>query len=117
MCRNPLASIIIWDKERDSRVLLQRLLESNGHTVVCVESRKELFDFVHDIHLDLVILTNGFKESGEVASHLKEIDRNIKVMTITNCSRSDPEPSIIDDYLIKPIDLEAIESKVHELLT
>ncbi len=112
-----MANILILDHEEDFRMLLKRLLERNGHKVFITSPNDDLSRRMQIESLNLVILTMGLKDSADLAGQLKRINRNIRVMTITNYLQGDAEPAILDDFLIKPVDIETIEMKVNELLS
>jgi len=48
---------------------------------------------------------------------LKEINRDLKVMVITDAFPDElPDKWLADDFLIKPLDIDQVETKVRQLL-
>jgi CheY-like chemotaxis protein len=111
-----VARILVLDRQDDSRMLLKRLLERNGHEVGAFSTSAELLREAAGSKPRLVILTTSFRVSATLAADLKAGSGDIKVMTITDLFNGDSEPAMVDDFLIKPVDIEAIERKVGELL-
>ncbi len=97
-------------------MLLKRLLERNGHDVTACANSADLLVRAATSKPDLVILTTSFRVSARLAAELKAHNTTVRVMTITDFFREDSHPALLDDFLIKPVDIEAIEKKVNALL-
>jgi two-component SAPR family response regulator len=110
-----VASIVVFDEELDSFNLMKRVLERQAHRVAGCADAKEALRLVCTNPPDLLIISvrQGGKESLELAGHIRSLDTNVKVMMI--CDHV-PETTEGDDFLISPVEIETIESKVRELL-
>ena len=114
-----MASILILDEEADSCMLLKRLLERSIHrlwafvkpadALECAATRKP--------DLALVNVTSRHGVDLEVLTELRKVNPGLKVIVLGNYV---PEESLramlADAYLIKPVDIDAVERKVRELL-
>ncbi len=117
--RKSVANILILDEEDDSRKLLERLLERNGHHAWAFVKPAEALECVANRKLDLVLM-NVTTRSGAVLAILNELKRvnpDLKVMVIADYlpqEADEGEPA--DCLLVKPMDIDVVERKVRELL-
>jgi two-component SAPR family response regulator len=113
-----VASIVVFDEEVDSCNLLRRVLEREGHHVTTCGDSDEAFRLISSNPPDLVIahIRSGKKETLEMASRIKRINSKLTVMTISDYVSEAVEPAVGDAFLIKPVEIDAIETKVRELL-
>lgn len=115
--------IIVVDDDRETRELLQAVLELHGYQVVQAQSGLRLLSYLHVDRPDLILLDvmmswiDGFELCRAVKSNPEF--RGIPVVFISG--RSDP----VDireglacgaaAYFIKPIDMQALLAKIAEL--
>ena len=113
-----MASVIVFDEEVDSCNLLKRILEREDHRVTACDKPEEAFRLICSNPPDLVIvhIRQGNKESLDLTGRIKKVNSNLTVMTICDHIPALSESVKGDAYLIKPVDIETIESKVRELL-
>jgi two-component SAPR family response regulator len=113
-----VAFIVVFDEEADSCNLLRRVLERGGHHVTACSDSDAAFRLISQNPPDLVIahIRSGKKGAVDLASRIKEINSRLAVMTISDYFSEAAEPAAGDALLIKPVELDAIESKVRELL-
>jgi DNA-binding NtrC family response regulator len=117
-CGINVASILVFDEEVDSCNLLRRVLEREGHHVTTCANSDEAFRLISSNPPDLVVahIRSGKRETLEMASRIKRIDSRLTVMTISDYFSEAVEPAVGDAFLIKPVEIHAIETKVRELL-
>lgn len=114
-----MAQVLVLDEDTDSRILLKRLLELGGHSVVSVSDQGQAIEAARSGNPDLVIihLKAGSRWSRRLPALLKAGNERLKVMTIADYVPDQiADTALGDDFLAKPVDLETIESKVRELL-
>jgi len=116
--------IIIVDDDRDTRMLLQFVLEQHGYTVSQAPSGLRLISLLHVDRPDLILLDvmmswiNGFELCRAIKSNPNF--RDIPICFIS--ARSDP--SSIDEgmacgaaaYFVKPLDLDHLIEKINQLV-
>lgn len=113
-----MASVIVFDEEVDYSNLLKRILEREGHVVTTCSDPEEAVRLVRSHPPDLFVadVRCGKKESVELTERIKTLSNKLAVMTIRDHAPEISESLMEDDYLIKPVDIETIESKVREIL-
>jgi DNA-binding NtrC family response regulator len=114
-----LAIILVLDEEADSCMLLKRVLQRMGHKVFAFGNSKEASEWAASNVPDLGIVnvrqrhSRGFPMFGR----LKEVNPNLKVMVISGVFSDElSDKWFADDFLIKPLDIDAVELKVRMLL-
>lgn len=117
--KGKVATILILDEETDSRMLLKRVLELNGHQVTACSDAGQALAQAASRAFDLAILniTAGWSSLTRLPGLLRAADSKLKVMTIADHGAekvSEGYPA--DALLFRPVDLEVIEAKVRELL-
>ncbi len=112
-----MATILVIDKNMDSCKLLKRVLEGNGHTVIADLNETAALEHLGNLeaHLVIIHLSRDLSEADKLGSQLKKKNPNLRILWITNFCKDLP-PDAWDDYLIKPVDIDAVENKVKELL-
>jgi response regulator RpfG family c-di-GMP phosphodiesterase len=115
-----VAHILVVDGERDSLLMLQRLLERVGHRVMACSRGTDALGLVGGQDLDLAVVceTAGHRDTVGLAHRLKQTNPRLTVMSITDTiAGRTPDAGRVDDFLLRPIDLDMIEGKVRELLS
>lgn len=114
-----MATILIMDEEADSRMLLKRVLELNGHQVTeCWDPGQALAQTASRA-FDLAILSveTGWSSLTRLPDMLKAGNSKMKVITIGDYRTEKASESFPgDDFLCRPVELEVIEAKVKQLL-
>jgi DNA-binding NtrC family response regulator len=110
--------ILIYDDDPDSRSLFKRVLEYAGHDVSTANDEAGLLHALKNrfFHLAIINCRDGCGRSAGLAAQCKEINGRVKTMTVANTVCDAAVAQFFDDYLVKPAELETIESKVKELL-
>jgi DNA-binding NtrC family response regulator len=114
-----VANILILDEEDDSRKLLKRLLERNGHHAWAFVEPSEALECVTNTNLDLALMNITSRRGAALAilDELKRANPDLKVMVIADFGPEVTAEAIsADSFLIKPVDLDAVEKQVRELL-
>jgi DNA-binding NtrC family response regulator len=114
-----VANILILDEETDSCMLLKRLLERNAHNVWASRTPADALECAATRNLDMVLVSVTSRRGLDAAvlERLKSIHPALKVMVIADHLPKDAlEGMSVDDYLVKPVDIDAVEGKVRELL-
>jgi DNA-binding NtrC family response regulator len=114
-----VATILILDEETDSCMLLKRLLERNAHTVWASRTPADALECAAARNLDMVLVSVNSRRGLDAATLevLKSIHPGLKVIVIADSVPKDAvEAMSVDDFLVKPVDLDAVEGKVRELL-
>lgn len=114
-----MATIFILDEETDSLKLLKRLLERNAHHVQAFDRPAEALEWVAKRKLDLALVNVTSRRNSALAvlNELKRLNPGIKTMVIADYVPDEAVEAIsADDFLMKPVDIDAVEKKVRELL-
>jgi DNA-binding NtrC family response regulator len=114
-----VANILIIDEEDDSRKLLKRLLERNGHHAWAFVNQAEALACIANTKLDLALMSVTSRRGTALAilDELKRANPDLKVMVIADFGPEVTAEAIsADSFLIKPVDLDAVEKQVRELL-
>ncbi len=114
-----MATILILDEEADSCMLLKRLLERNAHQVWAFVNAKDALECAATKNVDLAVVNLASRHDTRLAvpAELKRASPGIKVLVISNYVLPETGEAISADcFLVKPMDIDAVENKVRELL-
>lgn len=117
-----MATIVVLDDERDAVVLIQRVLKRKGHDVIIFTEEEEAIAYVRSHAVDLAILDIKLKKmSGvEVLEELKAINPALHAMMLTGFPTLETAKKAVglgaDQYCVKPIEIDELESKVASIL-
>jgi DNA-binding NtrC family response regulator len=114
-----VATILILDEEADSCMLLKRLLERNAHQVWAFANANDALECAATKSLDLALVNLASRHDTdlEVPAALKRANPGLKVMVIADyLPQETDEGEKADCFLVKPMDIDAVERKVRELL-
>jgi DNA-binding NtrC family response regulator len=114
-----VATILVLDEESDSCLLLKRLLERNAHEVWAFVNANDALECAATKSLDLALVNLASRhETGlAVPAALKSVNPYVKVMVIADyLPEETAEGGPADCLLVKPMDIDAVEKKVRELL-
>lgn len=114
-----MATILILDEETDSCMLLKRLLERNAHLVWASRTPADALECAASRALDMVLVSVTSRRGldGAIVERLKSIHPGVKVMVIADHVPKEAVQALsVDDFLMKPVDIDAVERKVRELL-
>jgi len=114
--------IIIVEDDKEINSLITAICRLNGYetymafsAVKCLEQIEEMHNQVDVVYINGIIAAD---EGAMLISKIKQIDLNIKILVVAN---DDSARNIIleygaDDFLIKPVSIETILSKISMLL-
>jgi len=117
-----MAEIITLDDVLDATVLVGKILTKKGHNVHAFTEEDEAIDFVKGHKIDLAILDIKLKKlSGiEVLAMLKEIQPSMHAIMLTGYPTIETAREAMsigaDEYCVKPIDRDELETKVEQVL-
>ncbi|OEU68922.1 MAG: response regulator [Desulfovibrio sp. S3730MH75] len=117
-----MANILVLDDVIDAGILLKRILERKGHDVAVFSEEEEALSHVANNKVDLAILDIKLKKMTgvEVLELMKEKAPDIKVIMLTGYPTLETARASVkhgaNEYCVKPIDKEELESKVAEVL-
>ncbi len=118
-----MANILVLDDVIDAGILLKRILERKGHEVAVFSEEEEAISYVAANKVDLAILDIKLKKMTgvEVLELMKEKAPDIKVIMLTGYPTLETARASVkygaNEYCVKPIDKEELESKVAEVLS
>lgn len=114
--------ILVADDDKNTRRLLQAVLEHNGYRVFTAGNGEEALAVLDDQHIDLVILDIMMpKMDGyEFTKLLRESNNNLPILMVSaKHLPSDKKQGFLvgtDDYMTKPIDEEEMLLRIRALL-
>jgi DNA-binding NtrC family response regulator len=117
-----MAEILVLDDVYDACVLLSKILSRKGHTVHTFTEEEEAIRFTAKNSLDLAILDIKLKKmSGiEVLAELKRLQPEIKAIMLTGYPTVETARDALsfgaNEYCVKPIDKQELETKVAGVL-
>ena len=117
-----MANIMVLDDVADAGALIKRILERKGYTVASFTGEEQALAYAAAKHPDLAILDIKLKKMTGVAvlTELKKIDAGIKVIMLTGYPTLETARESMrlgaDDYCVKPIDKDELETKVAQTL-
>jgi len=117
-----MAEILSLDDVEDATVLIAKILKKKGHNVHTFTEEDEAINFAKNTPVDLAILDIKLKKmSGiEVLAILKENNPALRAIILTGYPTIETAREAIslgaDEYCVKPIDRDELESKVNSVL-
>lgn len=117
-----MINVLVVDDERDqNRIICSYLIRNGMHAVGCL-SASEAYDAMYEMQFDIIlsdIMMPGI-DGFEFAKTVRLMDKNIPILFITAKddlnSKSKGFSLEIDDYLVKPIELDELSMRIHALL-
>ena len=118
------AAILYVEDNISNRLLVRRILEAEGYTVIEAENAKEAFAILEDENPNLILMDinmpdiDGYMLTGQ----LKDIPKlkHVPIIALTaNVMRGDRERTIdagCDGYIQKPVDVDALPKQIAQYL-
>ena len=109
------------DEKHQNNVICSYLIKNNFNAIGCLNAN-DAYDVMYDNHIDLIISDimmpgiDGF----EFAKSVRDIDKNIPLLFLT--AKDDIQSKLrgfsleIDDYLVKPVELDELLVRIYALL-
>ena len=117
-----MRKLLVVDDEKDICDFVKNFFQERGYNVLTVLNGEDALKVVRDEKPDLVLLDIKMAGMDGIATlkHLKEMDRNQKVIMVTALEDQDKmdEASRLGacDYITKPLMLDYLENAVEENL-
>ena len=117
-------TILYIEDDFQNRVLVRRILEASGFTIIETENGKTGLQIAQDRKPDLILMDINLPEIDgyEVTSRLKQIDALAQVPIIAmtaNVMKGDREKTLAagcDGYIQKPIDVDLLADQINNYL-
>ena len=115
-----VAKSLVLHEESDCRELIKRVLLQNGHEVVAFNEETEALAWIRSNPVDLAIVSLEARGAdNQVWRKLKGLKKDLKIIVLSRYTfkqlASEALTQGADDYLLKPIDIELLETKVRNL--
>ena len=113
--------LVVDDEKHQNNVICSYLIKNNFNDIGCLNAN-DAYDVMYDNHIDLIISDimmpgiDGF----EFAKSVRDIDKNIPLLFLT--AKDDIQSKLrgfsleIDDYLVKPVELDELLVRIYALL-
>jgi len=117
-----VAKSLVLHEESDCRELIKRVLLENGYEVATFAEEEEALAWTNSNPVDLAIvsLEPGIVQS-KICQGLKKLSKNLKVLVLATYTNRDLANKALeqgaDDYLLKPIEIKKLESKLRSINT
>lgn len=117
-----MATIVVLDDVEDAGILLKRILERQGHQVLAFTEEEEAILHVAANSVDLAILDIKLKKMTgvEVVVEMKKRAPDLRIIMLTGYPTLETAREAlrlgVNEYCVKPIDKEELESKVAQVL-
>ena len=117
-----MAEIITLDDVADAVVLIKKILTRRGHTVHTFTEEEDTIRYAYENHIDLAILDIKLKKmSGiDVLAELKRLQPEMKSIILTGYPTVETAQDALsfgaNEYCVKPIDKQELETKVEKVL-
>jgi len=117
-----MANIIVVDDISDAGMLVKRILERKGHSVTAFTEEEDALNHAKSNDVDLAILDIKLKKMTgvEVLEELKKVRPAIKAIMLTGYPTLETAREALrlgaQEYCVKPINKDELESKVAEVL-
>ncbi len=117
-----MATIVVLDDVEDAGVLLKRILERQGHQVWAFTEEEDAIRHVAGNDVNLAILDIKLKKMTgvEVVVEMKKHTPDLRVIMLTGYPTLETARESlrlgVNEYCVKPIDKEELESKVAQVL-
>lgn len=117
-----MANIIVLDDISDAGNLVKRILERKGHSVTAFTEEEDTLEYARKNAVDLAILDIKLKKMTgvEVLEELKKISSEIKVIMLTGYPTLETARDALrlgaQEYCVKPINKDELETKVAEVI-
>jgi DNA-binding response OmpR family regulator len=115
-----VAKSLVLHEESDCRELIKRVLLENGHEVLAFNEEEEALAWTRSNPVDLAIVSLESRGTVNQAwKKLKELNKELKIIVLSRYTSKESANEALtqgaDDYLLKPIDIEMLETKVKNL--
>jgi len=118
------ATILYVEDNPDNRLLIRRVLESEGYAVVEAANAKDAFARINEAPPSLILMDinmpdiDGYTLTAKLRA-LPELDQVPIIALTANVMKGDRERSLeagCDGYLQKPVDIDTLTSQIDKYL-
>lgn len=115
-------SILVVDDDKNTRLLLNAVLESEGYKVICAKDGAEALNIMDENHIDLVVLDIMMPnmDGYEFTKELRAANNDLPILMVSAKQLpSDRKQGFLvgtDDYMTKPVDEEEMLLRIKALL-
>ena len=116
--------ILYVEDNRDNRLLIRRVLTSEGYDVAEAISGEDALEKIHNIHPDLILMdinmpdTDGYTLTAQIRQ--TPGFATVPIIAVTaNVMRGDREKSLeagCDGYIQKPIDIDVLSQQIERFI-
>jgi len=119
------ATILYVEDNPDNRLLIRRVLVSEGYAVVEAANAKDAFDRIKEAPPSLILMDinmpdmDGYTLTAKLRS-IPELNQVPIIALTANVMKGDRERSMeagCDGYLQKPVDIDTLTSQIEKYLT
>lgn len=117
-----MSKILVADDEANIRLLFEELLSAEGYQVITVGSGREALRKLLKEKYDLLITDIKMPDINglELLERIRELGQGLPVIICTSFKHLQEDYTVascqVFDYITKPVNLEALKSKVKEAL-
>ena len=107
--------VLIFDNDRKVIMELKECIKAEGYHVVCVEQTNELFEYVIDDQIDVLVLAVETWDSKgyELLPILKKLKSNLPIIVTSADDSMEVATKVREQgvffYAIKPLDIEEVK--------
>jgi two-component system, cell cycle response regulator DivK len=118
------ATILYVEDNPDNRLLIRRVLMSEGYAMIEAANAKDAFARIHEAPPDLILMDinmpdiDGYTLTTQLRA-MPELSRVPIIAVTANVMKGDRERSLeagCDGYLQKPVDIDTLTSQVDKFL-
>ena len=115
-------SILVVDDDKNTRLLLNAVLESEGYKVICAKDGAEALDIMDENHIDLVVLDIMMPnmDGYEFTKELRAANNDLPILMVSAKQLpADRKQGFLvgtDEYMTKPVDDEEMLLRIKALL-
>lgn len=115
-------SILVVDDDKNTRLLLNAVLESEGYKVICAKDGAEALNIMDENHIDLVVLDIMMPnmDGYEFTKELRAANNDLPILMVSAKQLpADRKQGFLvgtDDYMTKPVDDEEMLLRIKALL-
>ena len=117
-----MSLILVVDDEQDACLLMQRVLSASGHEVHTMNDAQMAMEWLQTHVPDLALLDIKLRGADgiRILEHIRQHCVHTKVLMITGYPSVEMANKAlnlgIDDYLVKPIDIDELEERVKKVM-
>jgi two-component system cell cycle response regulator DivK len=116
--------ILYVEDNLDNRLLVRRVLQSEGYQVIEAENARKAFDIIQDSHPDLILMDINLPEmDGYTLTSLiktSPVLQDVPIIALTaNVMKGDRERTLeagCDGYIQKPIDVDNLPAQINQYM-